>query len=170
VLRGKTRVRIEKVGGRPNPYRVNTPTTVIAVRGTLFDVIVTEKETQVFVHEGEVAVSNFASPKVVVILSPGEMTRVQLALPPQSPSHFRPGRNNDNFKPGPHGRGPNDGKRGDGGTDEQSPNQPGESDRQRQSDEDSQDINGPDAKQTGEGPGAPPSGKPGGQKGNGKKP
>ncbi|HYX40739.1 MAG TPA: FecR family protein, partial [Pyrinomonadaceae bacterium] len=57
LLRGKTRIKIEKVGGRPNPYRVNTPTAVVAVRGTLFDVLVTSKETQVFVHEGEVAVS-----------------------------------------------------------------------------------------------------------------
>ncbi len=52
LLRGKTRVKIEKMGGRPNPYRVNTPTAVIAVRGTLFDVLVSEKETQVLAHEG----------------------------------------------------------------------------------------------------------------------
>jgi hypothetical protein len=97
VLRGKTRVKIEKVGGRPNPYRVNTPTTVIAVRGTMFDVLVTEKETQVFVHEGEVAVSNFARPEVFVILSPGQRTRVEGVLPPQSPSRFEPGRNNNEF-------------------------------------------------------------------------
>src|SRR5205085_10706753 len=70
LLRGKTRIKIEKVGGRPNPYRVNTPTAVIAVRGTLFDVFVTEKETQVFVHEGEVAVSSLAMPQAPVILSP----------------------------------------------------------------------------------------------------
>lgn len=99
VLRGKTRVRIEKAGGRPNPYRVNTPTTVIAVRGTLFDVFVTERETQVFVLEGEVAVSNFARPDVTVILSPGLRTRVEQARPPESPSRFRPGRNNETFKP-----------------------------------------------------------------------
>jgi hypothetical protein len=33
VLRGKTRIKIEKLGGKPNPYRITTPTTVIAVRG-----------------------------------------------------------------------------------------------------------------------------------------
>ncbi|HVG35046.1 MAG TPA: FecR family protein [Pyrinomonadaceae bacterium] len=98
VLRGKTRIKIEKVGGRPNPYRVNTPTTVIAVRGTLFDVLVTEKETQVFVHEGEVAVSNVARPEVLVVLSPGQRTRVQQSQPPESPSRFEPGRNNNEFE------------------------------------------------------------------------
>ena len=106
VLRGKTRVRIERAGGRPNPYRVNTPTTVIAVRGTLFDVFVTERETQVFVLEGEVAVSNFARPEVTVILSPGLRTRVEQARPPQSPQRFRPGRNDESFKPPSHETGP----------------------------------------------------------------
>ena len=99
LLRGKTRIKIEKVGGRPNPYRVNTPTAVIAVRGTLFDVFVTEKETQVFVHEGQVAVSNSTAPETSIILSPGDRTRVQQAQPPESPSQFKPGRNNDTFKP-----------------------------------------------------------------------
>jgi len=97
VLRGKTRVKIEKVGGRPNPYRVHTPTTVIAVRGTMFDVLVTEKETQVFVHEGEVAVSNVVRPEASVVLSPGQRTRVLQAQPPESPSRFEPGRNNNEF-------------------------------------------------------------------------
>jgi hypothetical protein len=109
VLRGKTRIKIEKVGGRPNPYKVNTPTTVIAVRGTLFDVIVSEKETQVFVHEGEVAVSNFARPDLPVILSPGQRTRVQQARPPEPPSRFQPGRNNDTFRANTRDRDLNDG-------------------------------------------------------------
>src|SRR5207253_2390830 len=91
LLRGKTRIKIEKVGGRPNPYRVNTPTAVIAVRGTLFDVFATEKDTQVFVHEGEVAVSNLLVPERTVICSPGQRTRVQQAQPPEAPSHFQPG-------------------------------------------------------------------------------
>ena len=38
MIKGKTRIHIEKLGGQPNPYRVNTPTAVIAVRGTIFDV------------------------------------------------------------------------------------------------------------------------------------
>ena len=103
VLRGKTRIKIEKVGGRPNPYRVNTPTAVIAVRGTLFDVIVKEKETQVFVHEGEVVVSNLLRPDQTVVLTGGQKTRVRQDQVPEAPAHFEPGRNNDIFAP-PSGR------------------------------------------------------------------
>ena len=173
VLRGKTRIKIEKVGGRPNPYRVNTPTTVIAVRGTLFDVLVTGKETQVFVHEGEVAVTNFARPDVMVILVPGERTRVQQTQPPEPPSRFQPNRNNDMFRPGPSDRGPNDDPRGDRGTGgRQAANQTGEPERRRQSDRGSQGDNGPDSNESGVGRGAPPSGPPGpgGPMGGGKKP
>lgn len=144
VLRGKTRVKIEKVGGRPNPYRVNTPTTVIAVRGTLFDVLVTEKETQVFVHEGEVAVSNFARPEAQVFLAPGQRTRVQLTQPPDAPTRFQPGRNDDTFKPNEHERGPNDGQRGENRTGQKSTDRRGD-DRQRpqQPDQPPRDQNGP---------------------------
>lgn len=98
VLRGKTRVYIEKLGGRPNPYRVNTPTAVIAVRGTLFDVIVRTNETEVFVHEGEVAVSSVLAPEQMVLLSAGQMTRVRRGQSPATPSLFKPGRNDDSFR------------------------------------------------------------------------
>src|SRR5437868_2541420 len=101
LLRGKTRIKIEKVGGRPNPYRVNTPTAVIAVRGTLFDVLAKRKETQVYLHEREVAGRSISAPDAPVILSPGQRTRVQQAQPPESPAHYQPGRNDDTFKPHP---------------------------------------------------------------------
>ena len=117
VLRGKTRIKIEKMGGRPNPYRVNTPTAVIAVRGTLFDVLVSGDETRVMVHEGEVAVSNQSSPGVMVVLPRGWSTRVREGRPPESPGTFRPGRNNDSFEPRPEARRPAD-FRGDGGGDD----------------------------------------------------
>lgn len=113
VLRGKTRIKIEKMGGRPNPYRVNTPTAVIAVRGTLFDVLVSGRETRVLVHEGEVAVSNVSSPNVLVVLPPGWATRVREGRPPESPGTFRPGRNNDTFEPRPEARRSNENIRGD---------------------------------------------------------
>jgi hypothetical protein len=101
VMRGKTRIKIEKVGGRPNPYRVNTPTAVIAVRGTLFDVFVKERETSVFVHEGEVSVSNLTLPDAPVILLPGMRTRVEPTRAPEPPARFQPGRNNETFIPRP---------------------------------------------------------------------
>jgi len=98
VLRGRTRVYIEKLGGRPNPYRINTPTAVIAVRGTLFDVIVRSNETEVFVHEGEVAVSSVLTPEAIVLLSAGQTTRVRHEQAPTTPAPFKPGRNDDSFR------------------------------------------------------------------------
>jgi hypothetical protein len=143
VLRGKTRVRIEKVGGRPNPYRVNTPTTVIAVRGTLFDVLVTDKETQVFVHEGEVAVTSFARPEATVILSPGQRTRVQQSQPPEAPSRFEPGRNNNEFNRDQHDT-DKEVRRAGGESRGQFPNKTGEHDPIREPSQRSpQDANSP---------------------------
>jgi|SRR5918912_137661 hypothetical protein len=170
VLRGKTRVKIEKVGGRPNPYRVNTPTTVIAVRGTLFDVIVSGKETEVFVHEGEVAVSNLVLPDAMVILSPGQMTRVQQTQPPEPPSRFQPGRNNDTFRPDQNdNRGPNEGPRRERRED-QLGNDRGRPDSQ--SAENLKNSGGPDSSQSRERPGDKPPGRhdSGGQRDDGKRP
>ncbi|CAN5599569.1 hypothetical protein BH20ACI4_BH20ACI4_11920 [soil metagenome] len=97
VLRGKTRIKIEKLGGKPNPYRITTPTTVIAVRGTVFDVFVKDDETKVFVIEGEVGVANLLLPELEIILTPGQFTRVTKDQPPQPPQQFRPGRNEEHF-------------------------------------------------------------------------
>ncbi|HZS09053.1 MAG TPA: FecR family protein [Blastocatellia bacterium] len=101
VIKGRTRIHIEKLGGQPNPYRVNTPTAVIAVRGTIFDVLVNGDETQVFLHEGEVAVTNLTFPDQPVILRAGQMTRVLLQRLPARPGSFKIGRNDGTFKEGP---------------------------------------------------------------------
>jgi hypothetical protein len=98
ILRGKTRVHIEKFGGQPNPYRVNTPTAVIAVRGTIFDVLVKDNETEVFLHEGQVSVFNLALPNQPVLLAPGQTTRIVGERVPRNPNTFKPGRNDDNFR------------------------------------------------------------------------
>lgn len=98
VIRGKTRVHIEKLGGQPNPYRVNTPTAVIAVRGTIFDVLVDDDETQVFLHEGQVEVTNLTSPNQPVLLFAGQMTKVFLQRLPTAPGVFKSGRNDGTFK------------------------------------------------------------------------
>ena len=99
LLRGKTRVHIEKVGGRPNPYRVNTPTAVIAVRGTVFDVIVKQDETQVFTHEGQVEVTSLAALDQPVLLTAGHKTRVRVGELPEQPAPFKAGSNNGMFRP-----------------------------------------------------------------------
>jgi hypothetical protein len=98
VIRGKTRVHIEKLGGQPNPYRVNTPTAVIAVRGTIFDVLVEGDETQVFLHEGEVEVTNPVTPDKAVFLLAGQKTSVPLRRAPNSPSPFKAGSNDAIFE------------------------------------------------------------------------
>lgn len=98
VIRGKTRVKIEKLGGKPNPYRVTTPTTVIAVRGTEFDVLVKDEETKVYVNEGEVSVTSIALTKEV-ILTPGNFTQVRGNQPPAPPIQFRPEQNDRFFQP-----------------------------------------------------------------------
>ncbi len=98
IIRGKTRIHIEKLGGQPNPYRINTPTAVIAVRGTVFDVLVEEDKTQVFLHEGEVAVTNPLSPDKSVFLLAGQMTSVLFQRTPNAPSPFKAGRNDAIFE------------------------------------------------------------------------
>jgi hypothetical protein len=111
VIRGKTRVHIEKLGGQPNPYRVNTPTAVIAVRGTIFDVLVDDDETQVFLHEGQVEVTNLASPNQPVLLFAGQMTKVFWQRLPTAPGMFKSGRNDGTFKTRRNDRSPQDNRR-----------------------------------------------------------
>ena len=79
VWLGRVKVHIEKLGGgRPNHNRITTPTAIISVRGTTFDVQVEEEDTTlVAVEEGQVAVQHallpVAEPK---ILNSGEYIRV----------------------------------------------------------------------------------------------
>jgi hypothetical protein len=60
---GMVRVKINHFGGRPNPYRMNSPTASIAVRGTEFSIQVDQQgQTQVVVYEGAVEVSSLSDP------------------------------------------------------------------------------------------------------------
>jgi len=59
IFLGKVKFQIQKLGGRPNPYRVNSATALIAVRGTVFEVAVEADETTIItVEEGLVAVAH----------------------------------------------------------------------------------------------------------------
>jgi hypothetical protein len=62
---GRVKLHIEKIGGQPNPNNVRTPTAVIAVRGTTFDVAVEDDDetTLVSVEEGLVAVQHALLPR-----------------------------------------------------------------------------------------------------------
>lgn len=64
VLVGRVRVQIQHWGSQPNPNRIYTPTAIISVRGTTFDIAVEEDDesTVVEVEEGEVAVQHALRP------------------------------------------------------------------------------------------------------------
>lgn len=60
VIIGKIKVHIQRWGGLPNNTTISSPTAVISVRGTTFDVEVDPQDewTEVAVEEGEVAVKH----------------------------------------------------------------------------------------------------------------
>ena len=64
LIIGTIRVHIEHFGNEPNPNRIMTPTAVISVRGTTFDVSVDEDDetTEVDVEEGTVVVQHALLP------------------------------------------------------------------------------------------------------------
>jgi ferric-dicitrate binding protein FerR (iron transport regulator) len=65
VWLGRIRVHIQRPNGQPNPNRVHTPTAVISVRGTTFDVSVNDDDESTFVavEEGAVAVEHRLMPR-----------------------------------------------------------------------------------------------------------
>jgi len=78
VWLGRIKVHIEKIGGLPNNNKVRTPTAVISVRGTTFDVAVDDDDsTLVSVDEGLVDVQHALMPsKEPKHLGAGESVRV----------------------------------------------------------------------------------------------
>jgi ferric-dicitrate binding protein FerR (iron transport regulator) len=77
IFLGKIKVHIQTFGGRPNPYRVHSPTAVISVRGTVFEVSVdADTATWVGVDEGLVTVEHRLLPGKAVPLAPGQSLQV----------------------------------------------------------------------------------------------
>ncbi|HTQ56864.1 MAG TPA: FecR domain-containing protein [Bryobacteraceae bacterium] len=78
LVLGRIKVHIEKLGGQPNYNRVRTPTAVISVRGTVFDVAIEDEDdtTLVSVEEGQVGVQHLLKPGPEKILNQGESIRV----------------------------------------------------------------------------------------------
>ena len=80
---GRVKVHIQRLGGQPNPNRVLTPTAVISVRGTIFEVAVDDDDetTSVSVEEGSVEVRHALKPGGVKIVNAGETLHVYRDAP-----------------------------------------------------------------------------------------
>ena len=86
LILGQVRFYIQRLGGRPNPYSVRTPTALIAVRGTIFDVNVDPAQiVLVQCFEGQVKVENSLLPNREVILEPDMKTLVRPNERPMPP-------------------------------------------------------------------------------------
>jgi hypothetical protein len=86
IMVGKVRFYIQRLGGKPNPYRVGTPTALIAVRGTIFEVSVDEAQyTEVRCLEGRVTVESAGLSDREVILDEGRKTLVRPGEYPLAP-------------------------------------------------------------------------------------
>src|SRR5580704_4122144 len=75
---GRVKVHIQRWGGQPNPNRIMTPTAVISVRGTTFDVSINDDDetTIVSVEEGSVEVRHALRPGASKIVNAGESLHV----------------------------------------------------------------------------------------------
>ena len=88
VFLGRVKIQIQKLGGQPNYNKVYTPTAVISVRGTVFDVSVEDEDatTLVVVDEGQVEVRHALLPSGTKTLNAGEWIRVYKGQPLQAKS------------------------------------------------------------------------------------
>jgi len=75
---GRVKFHIQRLGGQPNPTRIMTPTAVISVRGTIFDVSINDDDetTIVSVEEGSVEVRHALKPGAAKIVNAGESLHV----------------------------------------------------------------------------------------------
>ena len=78
VVIGRVKVYIQHLPGVPNPNNVSSPTAVISVRGTVFEVNVEDEDgtTFVSVDEGLVGVRSRAVASAEVLLQPTQSIRV----------------------------------------------------------------------------------------------
>jgi ferric-dicitrate binding protein FerR (iron transport regulator) len=86
VWLGRVKVFIQHEPGKPNHNEVSSPTAVISVRGTVFDVVVEDDDgtTLVTVDEGTVLVSNKTALGEPAILNRGGIIRVFRGQPLQA--------------------------------------------------------------------------------------
>ncbi|MBI4455544.1 MAG: FecR domain-containing protein [Acidobacteria bacterium] len=90
IFIGQVRIMIQRVSGKPNPHSFTTPTAVLSVRGTTFDVAVDETTaTIVAVTEGAVQVENRLYQGQGVLVKQGYRTIVRPNELPAKPERFR---------------------------------------------------------------------------------
>ena len=83
---GKILAKIRKRTSNSPSFRMGTPTAVITVRGTRFEVEVDKKQrTRVEVYEGMVEVTGMGAGVGAVMLRPGFLTHVQANRDPERP-------------------------------------------------------------------------------------
>jgi hypothetical protein len=88
-LFGKVMAQIQKRLGVTPSFRMGTPSAVISVRGTRFEVSVNRQgKTTVEVYEGLVQVQGVGSIAAAVMLRPGFETRVQPSSNPEQPTEI----------------------------------------------------------------------------------
>ena len=86
LLLGKLVAKIQKRMGEAPPFRIGTPSAVITVRGTRFQVEVTKnKRTYVEVFEGIVEIRGLTAGGQPVLLRPGFATQVETGRDPAPP-------------------------------------------------------------------------------------
>jgi|SRR5579864_2018126 len=87
LLLGRIRAFIQKRTGGVPPFQLGTPSAVIAVRGTRFDVDVDKRgTTEVDVFDGIVEVTGLAVSGKSVVVTPGFFTRVRVGRAPDRPA------------------------------------------------------------------------------------
>ena len=95
ILLGQVHAYIRKRTGGAPPFEMGTPSAVIAVRGTRFDVEVNGRGvSEVDVFDGLVEVASSTIPGSSVLVSPGFSTRVGIGTAPEPPvptGEIRPG-------------------------------------------------------------------------------
>ena len=95
IFLGRVRAYIRKRTGGAPPFQMGTPSAVIAVRGTRFDVEVNRRGvSEIDVFDGLVEVASATAAGSSVLVSPGLSTRVGMGTPPETPvptGEIRPG-------------------------------------------------------------------------------
>jgi len=95
ITLGRIRAYIRKRTGGTPPFQMGTPSAVIAVRGTRFDVEVNARGvSEIDVFDGLVEVASPGIAGASVLVSPGFSTRVGIGKPPETPvptREIRPG-------------------------------------------------------------------------------